>query len=115
MAGGKFWSEDDIEFLRKNYDSMTKDQLALVLGRTKIAIGMAATKIGVKKSAESFSKSISETRKKQKLEIESLRQQLSDSQKKVVMLREFLPYAVVVGYEMEQKYLKALAATEPKP
>lgn len=77
MAGGKFWSVEDIEFLRKNYDAMTKDQLALVLGRTKIAIGIMATKIGVKKSPEAFSKAISETRKRHKFEIESLRQQLA--------------------------------------
>ena len=140
MAGGKFWSEEDIEFLRKNYDSMTKDQLALVLGRTKVAIGIAATKIGVKKSTESFSKSISETRKRHKIEIESLRQQLdafqynreeafrrheatrqqlAERDKQVTLLRDGLKRAddlLTHSYDHVSPLIReALAATEPKP
>lgn len=47
-----------------------------------------------------------------------LEQQLADSQKREAIiqeiLKEFLPYITVSGYEREQRFLQALAATEPK-
>jgi hypothetical protein len=50
--------------------------------------------------------------------IESLRQQLADSQKREALLRdalEFIPTSgSILGYAAEKKRTEALAATEPK-
>ncbi len=120
MAGGKFWSEEDIEFLRKNYDAMTSDQLALVLGRTKSAINQIANEIGVKKSPASFGRCISNARKKHKIEIESLREQvtllrdvLSDFDKAAINSKSIIGFAGQ-SFKLITKMRKALAATEPE-
>jgi hypothetical protein len=44
---GKIWSEEDIEFLKLNYASMTKKELGSIIGRTEAAVTDKAKLIGV--------------------------------------------------------------------
>ena len=45
-------------------------------------------------------------------ENDKLSQQLAHREAWIVVLREFLPYITVSGYEREQRFLQALAATD---
>lgn len=56
---GREWTREEIEYLRKNYQSTSTKQIANVLGRTAHAVQFKANSIGVRKDGKR--KSISNT------------------------------------------------------
>lgn len=46
---GKGWTEQDLQYLRNNYQTMTAEQIANHLGRTRAAVAGKAEKLGLKK------------------------------------------------------------------
>lgn len=46
---GKGWTEQDLQYLRNNYQTMTAEQIASHLGRTRAAVAGKVEKLGLKK------------------------------------------------------------------
>ena len=59
----KFWSEDEINYLVKNYSNMFNSELSKILNRTELSIYIKANKLGLHKSTSHISKCISKRNK----------------------------------------------------
>jgi hypothetical protein len=59
----KIWSEDEINYLVKNYSNMFNSELCEILNRTELSIYVKANKLGLHKSSSHKSKCISKRNK----------------------------------------------------
>ena len=55
------WKEEDIKFLKENYKNFTNKELAQILNRTKTAISIKLSKLGLKKTKYYYNEDYFET------------------------------------------------------
>lgn len=50
------WNENELNFLKENYETMSSNEISIVLGRTKNAVTIKANKLGLKKPSYTYSR-----------------------------------------------------------
>jgi len=57
MTKNKAWTKEDIDFIRKNYNKLTNEEIAIKLKRTKMSVSEACRRYKIKKDRSSILKS----------------------------------------------------------